>query len=56
MAWVCVSDQFDIFSISRVILQSMKGEDKEFADLNLLQVALRNQLKEKIFLIVLDDV
>ncbi|KAM0037069.1 putative P-loop containing nucleoside triphosphate hydrolase, leucine-rich repeat domain superfamily [Helianthus debilis subsp. tardiflorus] len=56
MAWVCVSDQFDIFNISKVILQSVKGEDKDFADLNLLQVALRNQLKEKRFLIVLDDV
>ncbi|KAM0002934.1 putative P-loop containing nucleoside triphosphate hydrolase [Helianthus debilis subsp. tardiflorus] len=56
MAWVCVSGQFDIFSISKVILQSMNGENKEFADLNLLQVALRNQLKEKRFLIVLDDV
>ncbi|KAJ0478578.1 putative P-loop containing nucleoside triphosphate hydrolase, leucine-rich repeat domain superfamily [Helianthus annuus] len=56
MAWVCVSDQFDIFSISKVILQSVNGENKEFADLNLLQVALRNQLKEKRFLIVLDDV
>ncbi|KAM0070727.1 putative P-loop containing nucleoside triphosphate hydrolase, leucine-rich repeat domain superfamily [Helianthus debilis subsp. tardiflorus] len=55
-AWVCVSDQFDIFNISKVILQSVKGENKEFADLNLLQVDLRNQLKEKRFLIVLDDV
>ncbi|KAJ0478653.1 putative P-loop containing nucleoside triphosphate hydrolase, leucine-rich repeat domain superfamily [Helianthus annuus] len=56
MAWVCVSDLFDIFNISKVILQSVNGENKEFADLNLLQVALRNQLKEKRFLIVLDDV
>ncbi|XP_035838331.1 putative disease resistance protein At3g14460 [Helianthus annuus] len=56
MAWVCVSDQFDIFNISKVILQSVKGDDKEFADLNLLQVALRNQLREKRFLMVLDDV
>ncbi|KAJ0566348.1 putative P-loop containing nucleoside triphosphate hydrolase, leucine-rich repeat domain superfamily [Helianthus annuus] len=56
MAWVCISDQFDIFNISKVILQSVNGENKEFADLNLLQVTLRNQLKEKRFLIVLDDV
>ncbi|KAJ0478606.1 putative P-loop containing nucleoside triphosphate hydrolase, leucine-rich repeat domain superfamily [Helianthus annuus] len=56
MAWVCVSDQFDIFHISKVILQSVKGEDKEFADLNLLQVALKKQLREKRFLMVLDDV
>ncbi|XP_076909474.1 putative disease resistance RPP13-like protein 1 [Bidens hawaiensis] len=55
-AWVCVSDQFDIFNISKLILQSVKGENKEFTDLNLLQVDLKNQLKEKRFLIVLDDV
>ncbi|XP_076909473.1 putative disease resistance RPP13-like protein 1 [Bidens hawaiensis] len=55
-AWICVSNQFDIFNISKVILQSVKGKNKEFVDLNLLQVALRNQLKEKRFLIVLDDV
>ncbi|MFS7940829.1 putative P-loop containing nucleoside triphosphate hydrolase [Helianthus anomalus] len=57
MAWVCVSDQFDIFNISKVILQSVKAAEKEeFVDLNLLQVALNNQLKEKRFLMVLDDV
>ncbi|KAJ0483445.1 putative P-loop containing nucleoside triphosphate hydrolase, leucine-rich repeat domain superfamily [Helianthus annuus] len=56
MAWVCVSDHFDIFHISKVILQSVKGEDKEFADLNLLQVALKKQLRKKRFLMVLDDV
>ncbi|KAJ0924257.1 putative P-loop containing nucleoside triphosphate hydrolase, leucine-rich repeat domain superfamily [Helianthus annuus] len=57
MAWVCVSDQFDIFNISKVILQYVKEVEKEeFADLNLLQVALNNQLKEKRFLMVLDDV
>ncbi|KAJ0478597.1 putative P-loop containing nucleoside triphosphate hydrolase, leucine-rich repeat domain superfamily [Helianthus annuus] len=56
MAWVCVSDQFDISNISKVILQSVNGENKEFADLNLLQVALRKQLRDKRFLMVLDDV
>ncbi|KAJ0640300.1 putative P-loop containing nucleoside triphosphate hydrolase, leucine-rich repeat domain superfamily [Helianthus annuus] len=55
-AWVSVSDQFDIFNISKVILQSVKGEGNEFTDQNLLQVALKNQLKDKRFLIVLDDV
>ncbi|KAM0069436.1 putative P-loop containing nucleoside triphosphate hydrolase [Helianthus debilis subsp. tardiflorus] len=55
-AWVSVSDQFDILNISKVILQSVKGEDKEFADLNLLQVALRKQPRDKRFLMVLDDV
>ncbi|CAI9260354.1 unnamed protein product [Lactuca saligna] len=55
-AWVCVSDEFSILNISRVIYQSVTGENKEFAGLNLLQEALREKLQNKLFLIVLDDV
>ncbi|PWA76126.1 NBS-LRR resistance-like protein [Artemisia annua] len=55
-AWVCVSDDFDSFHISKVIYQSVGGEQKNFEDLNLLQVALRDQLMGKRFLLVLDDV
>ncbi|KAK9068119.1 hypothetical protein SSX86_012230 [Deinandra increscens subsp. villosa] len=55
-AWVCVSDEFDSFDISKVIFQSVTGESKNFADLNLLQVALRDHLRGKRFLLVLDDV
>ncbi|PWA61204.1 NB-ARC domains-containing protein [Artemisia annua] len=55
-AWVCVSDDFDSFNISKVIYQSVGGEHRDFADLNLLQVALRDRLVGKRFLLVLDDV
>ncbi|PWA43209.1 NB-ARC domains-containing protein [Artemisia annua] len=55
-AWVCVSDEFDSFRISEVIFQSVAGKTEEFKDLNLLQVALKDLLKEKRFLLVLDDV
>nr|KAJ0217561.1 hypothetical protein LSAT_V11C300147030 [Lactuca sativa] len=55
-AWVCVSDEFDISNISKVIYQSVTRETKEFTDLNLLQEALKEKLKNKLFLIVLDDV
>ncbi|CAH1412414.1 unnamed protein product [Lactuca virosa] len=55
-AWVCVSDEFSILNISKVIYQSVTGEKKEFEDLNLLQEALRGKLQNKLFLIVLDDV
>ncbi|KAJ0860117.1 putative P-loop containing nucleoside triphosphate hydrolase, leucine-rich repeat domain superfamily [Helianthus annuus] len=55
-AWVCVSDEFDCSCISKVIFQSVTGENKDFADLNLLQEDLRNHLREKKFLLVLDDV
>ncbi|KAK1407026.1 hypothetical protein QVD17_38636 [Tagetes erecta] len=56
-AWVCVSDEFDIFSISKVIFKSVAPEVKEeFTDFNSLQVALTNHLRGKRFLLVLDDV
>ncbi|GJS11566.1 NB-ARC domains-containing protein, partial [Tanacetum coccineum] len=55
-AWVCVSEGFDCFNISKVIFQSVGGENKNFADLNLLQAALKNQLTRKRFLLVLDDI
>ncbi|PWA40407.1 AMP-dependent synthetase/ligase [Artemisia annua] len=56
-AWVCVSDDFDSFNISKVIFQSIGGDgNKNFADLNLLQAALKNQLTGKRFLLVLDDI
>ncbi|PWA90851.1 NB-ARC domains-containing protein [Artemisia annua] len=55
-AWVCVSDEWDNFTISNIIFQSLTGETREFRDLNLLQVALRDQLRDKLFLLVLDDV
>ncbi|XP_024973913.1 putative disease resistance RPP13-like protein 1 [Cynara cardunculus var. scolymus] len=56
MAWVCVSDEFDIFNISKTILQAVGGEDKRFVDLNQLQVALTERISKKRFLFVLDDV
>ncbi|KAK1418898.1 hypothetical protein QVD17_28049 [Tagetes erecta] len=55
-AWVCVSDVFDSFGISKVIFQSVAGVTKEFADLNLLQVDLVNCLRGKRFIFVLDDI
>ncbi|KAK1407029.1 hypothetical protein QVD17_38639 [Tagetes erecta] len=56
-AWVCVSDEFDIFAISKVIFNSVAPEVKEeFKDFNSLQVALTNLLRGKRFLLVLDDV
>ncbi|KAJ0483813.1 putative virus X resistance protein-like, coiled-coil [Helianthus annuus] len=55
-AWVCVSDDFDVFKISKTIFQDVSKENKEFENLNQLQVALTEQLKDKRFLLVLDDV
>ncbi|PWA75141.1 NB-ARC domains-containing protein [Artemisia annua] len=56
-AWVCVSDDFDSFNISKVIFQSIGGDgNQKFGDLNLLQAALKNQITGKRFLLVLDDI
>ncbi|MFS7925512.1 putative P-loop containing nucleoside triphosphate hydrolase, leucine-rich repeat domain superfamily [Helianthus anomalus] len=54
--WVCVSDDFDVFKISDIILQSMTKESKEYKDLNQLQMALTEKSKDKRFLLALDDV
>ncbi|KAJ0860910.1 putative virus X resistance protein-like, coiled-coil [Helianthus annuus] len=55
-AWVCVSDDFDVFKISETIFQDVNREKTEFKDLNQLQKALTEQFKDKRFLLVLDDV
>ncbi|KAL8260496.1 hypothetical protein R6Q59_028449 [Mikania micrantha] len=56
MSWFCVSDEFDVFSISKAIFKDVSGEDRRFETLNQLQVALKEKLSKKRFLIVLDDV
>nr|XP_043639587.1 putative disease resistance RPP13-like protein 1 [Erigeron canadensis] len=55
-AWVCVSDEFDSFNISKLIFESVAGEGKKFENPNLLQEALAEKLAGKKFLLVLDDV
>ncbi|PWA63986.1 Disease resistance protein [Artemisia annua] len=56
MAWVCVSDEFDVHNISKAIFQGVDGRDRHFANLNLLQEVLKQKLSKKRFLFVLDDV
>ncbi|XP_023762378.1 putative disease resistance protein At3g14460 [Lactuca sativa] len=55
-AWVCVSDELDVFNISKAIFQAVTGKNEDFANLNLLHVALKEKLSKKRFLLVLDDV
>nr|XP_043609286.1 putative disease resistance RPP13-like protein 1 [Erigeron canadensis]XP_043609287.1 putative disease resistance RPP13-like protein 1 [Erigeron canadensis] len=55
-AWVCVSDDFDVFDITKQIYQAVVGEDKTFTNLDLLQMALKEKLSKQRFLLVLDDV
>lgn len=53
-AWAYVSEDFDAVGITKVILQAAVGS-VDVNDLNLLQLQLENQLKNKKFLLVLDD-
>ncbi|KAL3749008.1 hypothetical protein ACJRO7_010144 [Eucalyptus globulus] len=55
-AWVCVSDVFDVLHITKTILQLITRLSCEGKDLNWLQVKLKDDLSEKKFLVVLDDV
>ena len=56
-AWACVSDDFDIVRVTKVMLQSLiASEIYDVNDLNLLQFKLREKLFGKKFLFILDDV
>ncbi|KDP32440.1 hypothetical protein JCGZ_13365 [Jatropha curcas] len=53
--WACVSDDFDVLSITKTILESIT-QTTVGSNLNLLQGRLQDVLTDKKFLLVLDDV
>ncbi|KAH0715353.1 hypothetical protein KY284_008258 [Solanum tuberosum] len=56
-AWFCVSEAYDAFRITKGLLQEIGSFDLKVGDnLNQLQVKLKESLKGKKFLVVLDDV
>ncbi|KAH0746986.1 hypothetical protein KY285_008643 [Solanum tuberosum] len=57
-AWFCVSEAYDAFRITKGLLQEIGSFDSKDVhnNLNQLQVKLKENLKGKKFLIVLDDV
>ncbi|XP_049380858.1 putative disease resistance protein RGA1 [Solanum stenotomum] len=56
-AWCCVSEAYDAFRITKGLLQGLGSFDsKDDGNLNQLQVKLKESLKGKKFLVVLDDV
>ncbi|KAL5133131.1 putative disease resistance RPP13-like protein 1 [Glycine soja] len=55
-AWVCVSQELDILKVTKTITEAVTGKPCKLNDLNLLHLELMDKLKDKEFLIVLDDV
>ncbi|XP_035545975.1 putative disease resistance RPP13-like protein 1 [Juglans regia] len=56
VAWVCVSEDFDMFNVTKTILEAVTSSTSDIKDLNRLQLQLKDKLMGKKFLIVLDDV
>ncbi|KAF5445890.1 hypothetical protein F2P56_031565 [Juglans regia] len=55
-AWVCVSKEFDLHTITKTILEAVTSATCDIKDLNRLQVTLKEKLTEKKILLVLDEV
>ncbi|KAG2670691.1 hypothetical protein I3760_14G099000 [Carya illinoinensis] len=56
VAWVCVSEEFDMFKVTKTILEAVTSLTSDIQDLNRLQLQLKEKLMGKKFLLVLDDV
>ncbi|XP_021831970.1 putative disease resistance RPP13-like protein 1 [Prunus avium] len=54
-AWACVSDYDDYIKITKTLLEAVTSKPCNTANLNLLQEDLREQLRGRKFLFVLDD-
>ncbi|XP_075643630.1 putative disease resistance RPP13-like protein 1 [Castanea sativa] len=55
-AWVHVSEELDVFKVTRTIFESVVSQNCHVTDLNVLQVTLKATLSGKRFLLVLDDI
>ncbi|XP_010542336.1 PREDICTED: putative disease resistance RPP13-like protein 1 [Tarenaya hassleriana] len=54
-AWVYVSEEFDVFKITKKVYESVTSRPCDFTDLDVLQVKLKERLMGIPFLLVLDD-
>ncbi|PON86923.1 NB-ARC domain containing protein [Trema orientale] len=55
-SWVCVSEEFDVREVMKTVYEAVTGEACFFKHLDRLQVKIRDTLRGKKFLIILDDV
>ncbi|XP_028802647.1 putative disease resistance RPP13-like protein 1 [Neltuma alba] len=54
--WVCVSDDFDVLRLTKIIFKKIMASNDDTGDLDALQSKLKDWSSKNIFLIVLDDV
>ena len=55
-AWAYVSEEFDVFKVTRTIYESVTQRNCNIRDLNLLQIKLQKRLEGKRFLLILDNI
>ncbi|KAL8503753.1 hypothetical protein ACS0TY_022463 [Phlomoides rotata] len=54
--WICVSDYFNLKAILTAMIESVMGNSPNLLSLDSLQCRLRQELNEKRYLLILDDV
>ncbi|CAN6696600.1 unnamed protein product [Malus baccata var. baccata] len=54
-AWVCVSEQYDALRVIKTLTEEITKKACDILEMNYLEVQLREQLRGKRFLLVLDD-
>ncbi|KAL8551720.1 hypothetical protein ACS0TY_000696 [Phlomoides rotata] len=54
--WVCVSDDFDLKAVLKAIIESATGDKSNLENMDSLQRRVRQELNEKRYLLILDDV
>ncbi|XP_050882107.1 putative disease resistance RPP13-like protein 1 isoform X3 [Lathyrus oleraceus] len=54
-AWTCVSEDFDVFRVTKALLESVTSKTWNDRNLDILRVELKKNLRDKRFFIVLDD-
>ncbi|XP_027923644.1 putative disease resistance RPP13-like protein 1 isoform X3 [Vigna unguiculata] len=55
-AWVCVSDHFDVLTVTKTILEAITKSKDDSGDLEMVHARLKDQISGRKFLLVLDDV
>ncbi|XP_028787827.1 putative disease resistance protein At3g14460 [Neltuma alba] len=53
--WACISNDFNLFRLTKNLVESITSKVYNSTDIDYLRVKLRNRLSNKKFLIVLDD-